>query len=186
MIIHNNSDAALYFAKGLDFVSHLPEKKSLFVKKTKDDNREVNNEILVTFIADTRKESIDFVSEMIVKKQKAGVELNKMLVVIVDYFKDSMIRSKYIQGKLLRGNKTKLSPSYIFVEFNEADKIIQIEDEYNQCFSYKDLSRGYKRQLLKVNEIIKVLDTDVKIEGSVNRSKSSKKGGSDIANSSLV
>lgn len=183
MIIHDNSDSAKYFVKGLDYVKSMPLKKKRFTEPDKlgasTENRDIE---YITIIGTTRKESIDYIGHVIRQKQGAGYDIDQMLIVILDYFKDSMIRSKYIKGKLLRGNKTKLSPVYIFVEFNEFDQITLIEDEYNQRFSYKDLSRHYKKQLQQVHELNEL---DVKIKTS-KKIKPLKKGGNDLANSTMV
>ena len=184
MIIHDNSDTAIYFAKGLDYVNSTPLKKKSFSLKKNESKKEASqvNEY-ITIIGTTRKESIDFIANVISQKQSSGFAIDQILIVILDYFKDSMIRSKYIKGKLLRGNKTKLLPVYIFVEFNELDKIIQIEDEYNQSFSYKGLSRHYKKQLQLVHEYSGVTNN---IEEASKIRKTPKKGGNDFANSTMV
>lgn len=183
MIIHDNSHAAKYFVKGLDYVNSLPRKKKGFKreKTPQDDKGFVNQECLI-IIGTTRKSSIDFIADMLIQKQSTGLKMDQIMIVIVDYFKDSMIRSKYIKGKLLRGNKTKESPFYVFVEFNEVNQIIMIEDDYNQSFSYKDLSRHYKKQLQLVVEY-QEKSVNNKVDQGI---KPLKKGGRDLANSTMV
>lgn len=184
MIIHDKSDAAKYFVKGLDYVKHMPPKKNPFSRHTKAiSNEELMTKNYTIIIGTTKKGSIDFISESISQKQSAGVNIDNMIIVIVDYFKDSMIRSKYIKGKVLRGHKTNLKPIFIFVEFDVMNTIIQIEDEYNQCFSYKELSRHYLKQLQSVHDYCKALSLD---DMKSHQKNPIKKGGNDIANSSLV
>jgi len=183
MSIHDNSDAAKYFVKGLEYVKSMPPKKNRFSGDKKNLSHEgVKAKEYITIIGTTRKESIDYISEVINQKQNSGFDINQIVIVIVDYFKDSMIRSKYIKGKILRGNKTKSSPIYVFVEFNELDQIIQIEDDYNQSFSYKELSRHYKKQL----QVVYDYGNPGSKKAVKNSLKPHEKGGNDFANSTMV
>jgi Zn/Cd-binding protein ZinT len=162
----------------------MPPKKNRFNKDKKNSSIEViKAKEYIIIIGTTRKESIDYISDVINQKQNSGFDIEQIVIVIVDYFKDSMIRSKYIKGNILRGNKTKSSPIYIFVEFNELDQIIQIEDEYNQSFSYKELSRHYKKQLQVVLNYSNLESNTMAVN---NNSKPHKKGGHDFANSTMV
>lgn len=183
MSIHDNSDAAKYFVKGLKYIKSMPPKKNRFSGNKKNlSNEGIKAKEYIIIIGTTRKESIDYISGVINQKQSSGFDLNQIVIVIVDYFKDSMIRSKYIKGKILRGNKTKSSPIYVVVEFNELDQIIQIEDEYNQSFSYKELSRHYKKQLQVVYNYSNSV-SNIIVE---TKSKPHEKGGNDFANSTMV
>ena len=147
-IIGDQSYTTNYFLQGLeyyfDFV--LPKKPQLLkkIEKLKAKQKEdIQNAYHKYYVITTRKESLGWLKNQLNKDNGQY----KNIIIVLEYFKDSSISSAYIKTYLERGNEQINIHQIICIEFNENDHIIQIEDEYNQMFSYNSLSRGYRKKL---------------------------------------
>ncbi len=144
-IRNDNTKSSEYFCKGLEFQMNIFTKKGLVIKDE-----------VILLVGTTSIESQDWIKSQLreISKVHDG-DFNNMIVVIVDYFKDSMIHKKYISNRMLKGIKVNNNPKIICIDFTETDHILSIEDEYNNTFSYRLLSRYYKRQLRQICHTLK-------------------------------
>jgi len=188
-LIHDGSKTCEYFCKGIDFLIHQSIKKDRSLSEQVKSNptinyQEVANPIMANYgepqrvclIATTEKESQEWLKEQIIT---ATQEKQTLLIVIVDYFRDSMITSKYLQGMLLRGIPECENPMFLFVEFFEQNYILRIEDTYDHKYSYNKLTRSYKRGLKHVVQFFE--ESNVEEKKQVKKSRRST-----YANRSLV
>jgi len=154
-LIHDGSKTCEYFCKGVDFLIHQSIKKDRTLTNQINANPININSLSATcgeshrlcFVATTEKESQEWLKEQI---NAAAKEKQMMLIVIIDYFRDSMITTKYLQGTLLRGIPQCDNLVFMMVEFFERDYILRIEDTYDHKYSYNKLTRGYKKGLKSV------------------------------------
>lgn len=172
-LIHDSSKPCEYFCKGVDFVLNQSIKKNKTRKRTIEIDESSDDEFFlsqkVCLVATTEKDSIEWLKEQITNIEN---QRKQVILVIVDYFRDSMITSKYIKESLLRGTQTIELNHIILVEFFENDYIVRIEDTYDHCYSYKRLSRGYKKRINQVIQLLEKTNTVPEIETRKIRRKS--------------
>lgn len=160
-IIHDGSNSAEYFYKGIDHCYYEKIKKQKSTDKIpveKDSTR-------IILLATTEKQSQDWlkskVDQLINHETVTGncsvsdevhmpLSVPQICIVILDYYRDSMINLRYIKETLDRGHRTSSDQMMIFVEHIESDAILRIEDSYDHGYRYRKLSRQYKRALKQV------------------------------------
>jgi len=189
VIKNDGTNMAVYFEEGLRYIQSRPLATGFFKKNRREvasdllrqPETEDVYEALEIYISSTNKKSLDWLkSEMVSVSEKAKAN-QSIEIILVDYYKDSMIQHKYIKSHALKGLKMNPPPHFVFVEFNEFDTITQIEDAYNECFRYKKLSKSFKKNLEKVGNINKLKSETIDV-----KKKSVTQGGEEDANSSLV
>jgi hypothetical protein len=155
-LIHDGSKSCEYFCKGIDYVYDERIKKAGVKKQMPGDESSFltspNRMNKVCLVGTTEKDSLEWLKSYIdsLEGQKKTI-----LLVLVDYFRDSMITHTYIKQSLLRGNTVIDLDEVVWVEFNEQDHITRIEDSYDHRYSYKRLSRNYKK---KIDQVIGILE----------------------------
>ena len=145
-IIGEQVQAVQYFLQGLAYFEEnvLPKKQRLIKQLRKiREKKEKQLEEQVFYAITTRKASLEWLNNHIGTMPQE----KKITIIVLEYFKDSSITSEYIKAYLDRGKSTKKSVEIISIEFREHDYIVQLEDEYNQSFSYKSLSRYYRKKI---------------------------------------
>jgi len=145
-IANDGSRGGRYFEKGLTWIGEKPIKLKWYQKPLKL-KLAANWKIL---IASTRKSGIQWLRKEVGTIYDEGDDLSRVLIICVDYFKDSMIQKKYVMSQILKGLKKVSKPKIIMVEFTENDYILSIEDEFDDAYSFKPLSKYYKGKLLEV------------------------------------
>lgn len=178
MIIQYSQDrSARYFHIGLDYMLHRPFRRKWFEKEAPIN---VDDDMII-FIATPSIQSQDWLKKKInlVNEERSG-DLSRLLVCFVDYLPDSSLNSQYLRQRLMKGLKVKNEFTVITVDFIEADYALALEDEYNHCYSFKNLSRYYKKQLKKV-----ILLASRKVEDKTTESMVKQKGET-YGNRSLV
>lgn len=162
-IIHDGSNAAEYFCKGIDRCDYEHMKKRKITENTPDHDSEQSNNVCL--IATTEKPSLDWLKAQVDQFEKNGQnseqyrdqnlerhpsELQQLCIVILDYYKDSMINERYIRRMLDRGNPVPKVRKMVLVEQIESDTILRIEDSYDHGYRFKKLSGHYKKALKQV------------------------------------
>lgn len=137
------------------------------------------------FVATTEYTSMEWLREAI---QNCASRNPMIGIVILDYYKDSMITQKYITETVCRGYSKLTIETVILVENNEHDSILRIEDTYDHSYRFQKLSGKYKAAIKKV---IQFFDDPVKENKHANKHAKArfwnkKIGGKNYADRSLV
>lgn len=148
-IRNDGSMSTLYFSRCLsDFIKE-PSIKGFFKKKMKD--YELNEGTVL--ICKPEVSSTNWLRKEIDRCHEwMGNDLSVVTVVIVDYFADSKIQEKFIHKRILKGLKISQEPKVITVHFDESDFMQILEDGYDDRFSYKGMSKAYRRCLSQVRD----------------------------------
>jgi len=167
MIKSDGSYTAKYFIMGLYYVlTHETERKFNRRKYSMKTSEEaIDPEIIEAFessslsnkhlfVGTTKKKSLEWINNELKLHCLRGSDFSKMIIVITDFFEDSSINRHYIIEKVLRGIQLSEKPVFVFKEFREADYIAMIEDDYDEAFSFKHISRHLKKQLQKTANMI--------------------------------
>lgn len=162
-IVGDQSRTANYFLQGLEYYEEnvLPKKQHLIKKLRKlraKQKGQVQTEYHAYYVVTTKKNSLKWLKYQLSEFCKH----KKIVVVVLEYFKDSSITSSYIKAYLERGNEGINIHQIICIEFQENDHIVQIDDEYNDTFSYMSLSRYYRKKLqhITMNRLL-LMDEEV-------------------------
>lgn len=101
-------------------------------------------------IGTQKKASLEWIGRTVQQAiEKEGYVIRE--IVIIHYLKDCMITPKYIKNKLFMGVKQPPKISISYVDFLEQDVVCRIEDEYNQEYSGKYLSRPYRKSMERIS-----------------------------------
>ena len=107
------------------------------------------------YLCTTEKASIQWLTRVLEDEYRQDRDT---IICILDYYKDSMIHLRYLEEIIHRTLKKKvLAPGQkqesiriLTIEANERDSIIRIEDQYNESYSFRLLSRKTKKALKKI------------------------------------
>lgn len=139
-VIHDESRKTRYFAKLLEGYIEFNYQQRQNLKELE----KVKLYSKTILMGSTQKDAMNFL-----KKQVQNYLETEVIIVIVDYFKDSMITKAYIKQFIEKG-KANLKIDYVFVEFLEQDYIQSIEDEHNHELSLKQISKYRKKVIHKL------------------------------------
>ena len=127
------------------------------------------------YLCTTEKESIEWLTRVLEEEYRNE---RGTLICIVDYYKDSMIHLRYLEEiihrtlkkkTLLAGQKAEAVRIFI-IEANERDSIIRIEDQYNESYSYRLLSRNTKKSLKKIMDCYQEEEKKMEVKPYANSS----------------
>lgn len=186
-VMHDGSEAAKYFIKGLEYVHRYPRQRWSFGRSIRTERGSISPEMEYSrdvLVARTSKESIQWLETRFADALDLGWPVDRMTIVIVEYYRDSMIQKGYLRNRMLRGYKGNKEPDFMMVEFRESDAVVRLEDEYDGKFSYRNLSGHYRKQLHRIAERITVKESNREM-GSL-KPDSLEAGGGKYADSSLV
>lgn len=127
------------------------------------------------YLCTTEKESIQWLTRVLEEEYRNERDT---MICIVDYYKDSMIHLRYLEEIIHRTlkNKSLLSGQKVeairifTIEANEKDCIIRIEDQYNESYSYRLLSRNTKKSLKKIMDCYQEEEKNVEVKSYANSS----------------
>lgn len=148
-IIGDQSQTVQYFLQGIGYFEEnvLPKKQRLVKQlRAMRDKRNTQDKDRIIYVISTRKSSLKWLKMQMERMN----EDKKITIIVLDYFKESTITTQYIKAYLDRGKNEAKALDFICIEFSEHDYITQLEDEYSQTFSYKSLSRYYRKKLQQI------------------------------------
>ncbi|MBN2220975.1 MAG: hypothetical protein JW708_02135 [Vallitaleaceae bacterium] len=163
----DSSSVGLYYEGILRKLSDEMSKK----RKVGEQRTQTRNLYLCT----TEKESIQWLTCALEDEYRNERET---MICIVDYYKDSMIHLRYLEEiihrtlkkkTLVAGQKEEVLRIFT-IEANEKDSIIRIEDQYNESYSYRLLSRNTKKSLKKIMDYYQEEEKNVEVKSYANSS----------------
>lgn len=138
--VHDGTKETMYFSKVIDKI--INQRFDYVASFGEDDTSEYGPSTL--FLGTTKKASLECIKDKVDEYDEHPCH-----IVIIDYFKDSMINKSYIKHYLEKG-KSDNRFRYTFVEFLERDYIQCIDDEHNHEISIKDISRYRKKRIYRL------------------------------------